>query len=430
VQRVLQFVEFLGEEGWSPEVLTVKQGAYPNRDPALRDRIPASVPVHRTATINPHTIYRIATGKEETDLPTGGMPDTSRSWMETVATWIRANVFLPDARVGWWPFAVKRGRELLRTGRFDALLTSGAPQSVHLIGWTLQAWTGVHWVADLHDPWTDISYYDEIPHTTWARRLDEALERGVLSAASAVTTVSPSWKALFAQKASNQFFVVENGIQERQFDGIDVSLSPDQFVLAHVGNLYGGRNPKAVWAALAQLREEGALPNLSLRLVGSVDETVRQSLDEYGLMSIVERVEFVPHEEALCEMARSTLLLLVIEQFAEAEGMITSKLYEYLASERPVLGIGPPGGDADALLRAHDAGEIVAWSDASRATAVLRAHYEAWNEGRPIGGADRHALTAHSRRRQARRMAQVLTYASGRNPDLSVDRPSFHQKHS
>jgi len=411
VQRVLQFIEFLGAEDWTPEVLTVREGAYPNRDPDLLERIPSSVPVHRTRALDPYAIYQALTGKAEEDLPTGAMDD-SGSWAERISQWVRANVFLPDARVGWGPFAVVRGGRLLRTGRFDAVLSTGAPHSVHLIGSALHHGTGTPWVADLHDPWTDISYYDDLPHTQWARRIDAALERHVLSSASAVTTVSPSWAELFASKAENQYQVVENGFSEQEFDPFDETPPDDRFVLAHVGKLYASRTPTAVWAALDRLRQEGAIPELRLRLIGSVDPAVEQALDEHGLTSIVERTPFLPHEEAIREMARSTLLLLVIESFAEAEGMITSKLYEYLASERPVLGVGPPNGDAHRLLRRHDAGTVVDWSDVDRAAQVLRAHYESWAEGRPRSGADRAELRTHTRRHQALRMARVLDVVS------------------
>jgi glycosyltransferase involved in cell wall biosynthesis len=342
------------------------------------------------------------------------MEDDSASWKEAFAKWVRANVFLPDARVGWWPFAVYRGHQLLRSGRFEAFITSGAPHSVHLIGNTLHALTDVPWVADLHDPWTDISYYDDLAHTDWARRIDAALERGVLSNASAVTTVSPSWADLFARKADNRYFVIENGFRAGEFEHLDEPLETEEFVLAHVGKLYASRNPTAVWEALARLRAEEAIPRLTVRLIGSVDPAVERTIENYGLTPIVKRTNFVPHEEAIRVMARSTLLLLVIEPFEEAEGMITSKLYEYLASERPVLGVGPPDGDANALLREHEAGRIVGWHDADRAASIIRTHYEAWAEGSPRVGEKREHLTKHTRRHQARRMARVLNESMGR----------------
>jgi glycosyltransferase involved in cell wall biosynthesis len=415
VQRILQFVEHLRDEGWALEVLTVREGAYPNRDPALCDAVPPGVWVHRTRALDPYAVYQALTGKGEEDLPTGSMAPEEPSWTEHLARWVRANVFLPDARVGWVPFAVWRGKQLLDTGRFDALITSGAPHSVHLSGWALQWGTGTPWVADLHDPWTDISYYEDLPHTRWARRLDAALERGVLARADAVTTVSPSWADLFSRKAPNDYHVVENGFDTADVAGLREEPAADAFVLAHVGKLYASRNPTALWDALASLRAEGAIPNLRLRLVGTVDPAVEQSLATRNLGPIVERVGFVPHDEALRHMARSTLLLLVIEEFAQADGMITSKLYEYLASGRPVLGVGPPAGDANALLRRHDAGEIIGRSDTSRLRAVVQAQYEAWEEGRPVEGASLDALAEHTRRHQAHRMARVLDDITGRS---------------
>lgn len=407
VQRVLQFIEHLPKANWDVEVLTVKEGAYPNRDPSLLAALPDEMPVHRTPSFDPVALYARLKGGDSDDLPAGSLGEEGGSLLERLARWIRANVFLPDARIGWWPFAVGRGKQLLETGRFDAVVTSGAPHSVHLIGRSLHRSTGTPWIADLHDPWTDISYYDEFPHTRWAERLDARLERSVLSEASAVTTVSPSWADLFASKAENRVAVVENGFEAETFSDVDPSLA-DDFVLAHVGKLYASRNPTAVWTALAALRDQGRIPRLRVRLTGTVDPVVRGAIERYELTSIVEVEDFVPHEEAVRRMASSTLLLLVIEPFAQAEGMITSKLYEYLASGRPVLGVGPAEGDAAALLEEHEAGAVVDWGDTDRAAEILAAHYEAWREGRPVSGAGWADIQRHNRVQQARRLGETL----------------------
>ena len=408
VQRNLQFVEPLRAAGWQPEILTVREGAFPNRDASLKDAIPNDVPVHRTRAFDPLALYANLKGGD--GMPAGSLGDDGGSWLESAARWIRANVFIPDARIGWWPFAVRKGLDLLASGRFDALLSTGAPHSVHLIGRTLHQATSVPWVADLHDPWTDISYYDELPHTEAARWLDAHFERSVLRDASAVTTVSPSWADLFAQKAKNHYSVVENGVDLSECAVLNPPLT-DDFVISHVGKLYASRNPTAVWDAIADLRSEGAIPRLRIRCVGTLDPVVERALRERNLLDWVERVAFVPHREALRIMAASPLLLLVIEPFAQAQGMITSKLYEYLASERPVLGVGPPGGDANALLRQHNAGEVVGWDDADRARTLLQKHYTAWACGTPRSGASRFDLSEHTRCRQAERMAAVLDAA-------------------
>ena len=406
-QRILQFIEHLPATGWAVDVLTVQEGAYPNRDPSLLAAVPDSVGVHRTLSFDPIALYARLKGGGEDDIPAGSMGDGESSLLERVARWIRANIFIPDARVGWWPFAVRRGKSLLKRGHYDAIVSSGAPHSVHLIGRSLHRATGTPWIADLHDPWTDISYYDEFPHTRWAERLDAHFERSVLAEASAVTTVSPSWAKLFADKAPNRYVVVENGFDPHDFESVQPALAGD-FVLAHVGKLYASRNPTVLWRALARLRDEGRIPDLRVHLTGAVDPAVRQSIEQHGLASIVTVDGFVPHEEALRRMARSTLLLLVIEQFAQANGMITSKLYEYLASGRPVLGVGPSGGDADALLRQHDAGEVVDWGDVDRTMDVVTAHYEAWQQGASRPGAAWEDIQQHNRVQQARRLADEL----------------------
>lgn len=432
MQRLLQFVEHLSDYGWQPAVLTVRQGAYPNRDPSLEEAVPPSVEVRRTASLDPLALYAHLTpsgdGNDENRLPAGSLGTGRSSWIEQIARWVRANLFIPDARVGWWPFAVAAGKRWLGEASFDMILSSGAPHSVHLIGRSLHRATGIPWVADLHDPWTDISYYNEFPHTAWARRLDARMERSVLAEASAVTTVSPSWADLFRQKADNRYVVVENGFAAAEFAAIKAAPPDDAFVLAHIGKLYASRNPTALWAALAELHAEDAIPGLRVRLVGTVDTVVERSIERYGLESIVTVEPFVPHEEAVRTMARSTLLLLMIEPFAQARGMITSKLYEYVAAGRPVLGIGPVGGDADTLLRTTEAGHIASWNDAAAVRDTIQAHYDAWAAGTPRTGADFAAIQQHNRQHQARRMARLFDELT--TPSAEADTAPHAAHHS
>lgn len=256
VQRVLQFVVHLAAYGWQPSVLTVRQGAYPSRDPSLLAALPPGVDVRRTAALDPLALYerlQRALGTKSEGLPAGSLGKGPPSVFEQAARWVRANLFVPDARVGWWPFAVRAGRAWLREARrrgqpFDAVLTTGAPHSVHLTGRSLHRYAGQPWVADLHDPWTDISYYDELPHTAFARRLDAHFERSVLEEATAVTTVSPSWKRLFERKVPGRYAVVENGFAEDDFTGLALPepVAGEYFVLSHIGKLYASRNPEAL----------------------------------------------------------------------------------------------------------------------------------------------------------------------------------------
>ncbi|MEF8816589.1 MAG: glycosyltransferase [Salinibacter sp.] len=411
VQRALKFVKYLPEYGWRPVVVTVQQGAYPAHDPSLADEVPAQASVHRTPSLDPHSLYARLTGRSEDEVDVGSVQGRDEGWMETIGRWVRANVFLPDARVGWVPFAVWRGRQLIAEKRVDAILTTGPPHSTHLSGALLQATTGVPWVADFRDPWTDINYYHELPHTRWARRLDAALERWVLRRARAVTTVSPSWRDRLARKAgraASPITVVQNG-----FDATDIAPGQadpltDTFDLTHVGSLYASRNPTALWRALRRLCDEDAVPALRIRLVGTVDPNVRRSLQKHGLMDRTEIVPYVPHEDAVEYMRRAGGLLLSIEEFPAADGMMTGKVYEYLAAGRPVVGVGPSSGDAAALLRATEGGRLFGRGDVSGLAQSIRAQYEAWADGTPRAGASPEALRPYRRRVQTQQIATVL----------------------
>lgn len=421
VQRVLKFVKYLPEVGWQPTVLTVQEGAFPEYDPTLVQDIPSNVPIHRTQAWDPFRLYARLTGRTGTDaVVTGSVKGRGTSWKEALAQWIRANVFLPDARVGWVPFGVLKGRQLLKQQPFDIILTSGPPHSVHLIGGLLRTLRDVPWLADFRDPWTDINYYQELPHTPLARRVDAALERWVLRRASMVTTVSPSWKALLAKKArgaSTRFAVIQNGYDEDDFDANAVEgPGGDHFILTYVGSLYTSRNPTVLWAVLQRLRAEGAVPALRIRVVGKIEPDVRERLRQYDLEAITEFVSYVPHEEAIAYMQRAALLWLVIESHAQANGeshaqangTMTGKIYEYLASGRPVLGIGPHDGDAAALLREVRGGDVFERNQEGQIAQFIKRHYNAWAAGRPVEGASPEAIRPYSRRAQTERLADVL----------------------
>lgn len=416
VQRILKFVKYFPSHGWRPVVLTVRQGAYPAHDPSLKDDVPPAAVVHRTPSLDPHWFYARLAGRSDDEVDVGSVEGEEEGWVQTIARWIRANLFLPDARVGWVPFAVWRGLRLIEEHPVDAILTTGPPHSTHLAGAALQAWTGVPWVADFRDPWTDINYYDELPHTPPARRLDAALERLVIRRARAVTTVSPTWRDLLAGKTGSKsrtsVSVVQNG-----FDTDDLPPGPsapatDAFELTHVGSLYASRNPMGLWRALRQLRAEDAISALRLKLVGTVDPNVRQGLQAHGLMDVTEIVPYVPHEEAVGYMRRAGLLMLSIEDFPQDTGMMTGKIYEYLAAGRPVVGVGPSDGDAATLLRTTEGGELFGRDDVSGLAQFIRAHYDAWEEGSPRPGASPEALRPYRRSALTEQMATVLQNAS------------------
>ena len=411
VQRVLKTVKYLREYGYEPTVLTVADGAYPQLDPSLAADVPEGVAVYPTASFDPFGVYARLAGKQRQEAVTVGSVGEGGG-IEGLARWLRANVFLPDARVGWVPFATREALRLHRARPFDVVLTSGPPHSAHLIGRALKRRAGVPWVADFRDPWTGINYYDALPMTAAARNLDRRLERSVLREADRVVAVSPSWAEELAALAGREdLVVVHNGYDAADFEGLPQgpeAVVRDRFVLAYVGSMYATRNPTTLWAALAGLREAGEVDKLRVRLVGAVGEDVRASLHAAGLDAVTEVVPYVPHEKAVRMMAEAALLLLVVDPCRTERGILTGKLYEYLACGRPILALGPPDGDAARLLEETGGGHLFGRDDVEGVAAYVRAHYAAWASGAPRRGAPAEAAAPFSRRAETGQIAAIL----------------------
>ena len=435
VQRALKLVKYLPRFGWQPTVLTVRPGAaaFPDRDETLLGDVPESVRVERTAAWDPYALYARFLGKEKSDaVSVGFIGEEAPGWRERLSRWLRANVVLPDARVGWVPFAVARAGKLLQEDPFDALITTGPPHSTHLAGLLLARFTGVAWTADFRDPWTDISYYQHLPTTAPARRLDRAVERAVLRRAHRVTAVNPRLGQLLESKTTSDggapVHVIRNGFDPDDFSGQPHSdetkgeasaeeadeqqQEASPFVLAHVGNLTASQDPHALWEALQRLREQDTVPELRIRMVGNLDGAVRQSLRRRGLDDVLETVPYVPHAEAVGFMEKASLLVLCINRTEHAESITPGKTYEYVATGQPVLGLGPPEGDAAKVLRTSGAGRMFAHDDSEGVARFLEEHLRAWEAGAPRRGAAPEDADRFSRRRQAKQLSALMNRLS------------------
>ena len=409
VQRSLKFVKYLPEFGWRPTVLTVRPecASWPDPDPDSVADIPDGTPVERTGAWDPYAWYARLLRRNKQDVVTVGFTgEAGADSRRRFARWIRANLFLPDARIGWVPFAAARARALMRQS-FDAILTTGPPHSTHLVG--LAARRGTPWLVDLRDPWTEIDFREELPMTAPARALDALLERRVLRKADGVCVVSSGMQRRFVERGYAAPALIENGFDPADFaDSAGLDASPGQpFVVAHVGYMNRARNPEALWAALA-----GSSPDwsaLRLRFTGQVDASILASAAASCPGVRLDALPYVPHREAIARMREAAVLLLCVNRVPGAEGIPTGKLYEYLASGRPVLALGPVHGDAARILEETGGGRMFDFGDAEGVRAFLRQHYEAWRAGAPISGAPPDRIVRYSRREQARRLAALLS---------------------
>lgn len=416
VQRVLKFVKYLPDFGWQPTVLTVRadQASYPDLDPTLNDEVPASVQVVKTRSWDPYAFYARLQGKSRTEtVGVGFVKDEGEGWVQRLAKWVRANLFLPDARVGWVPFAWHAAKQVMQQEPFDVILTSGPPHSTHLVGRALKRRFGCRWVVDMRDPWTDISYYKDLPHTTPALRIDAALERSVLSMADAVISVSDGVGDLLKAKAAlTQYETLPNGYDPADIPPADahINKSEDRFVIAHVGTLTAQQHAPGFVQALAE--RAAADPewraHLELRFVGHVDTTILAALHGAGLGDAVRLVPYVPHAEAIRHMREADLLMVAVQDVQHNEGVTPAKMFEYLSIGTPMLGLAPPDGDLAAILQETGGGAVFDHHDAAGIAQFMARQVARVRSGAAPQPVDAGALHAYDRRVLTRRLAGLF----------------------
>lgn len=196
--RALKFATYLPEFGWEPTVLAPRHGAY-YRDPSL---LFPEEKVARTGSLELSRLGKRALGAGGSDTQPAGVGP----FLRRVRGLVRRFVYRPDAQVGWYPFAVAVGRRVLRERRFDAVFSSSFPITAHLVARRLHRDTGLPWVAEFRDPWTDVANPGDP-----LRRRDQRLERALASEAAAVVVPSPAWGALFRGKGARVVEVITNG---------------------------------------------------------------------------------------------------------------------------------------------------------------------------------------------------------------------------
>lgn len=367
VQRWLKFAKYLPQNGWTPVVYTPSNPEYPSTDESLAKDIPPEAEVITRDILEPYGAYRklVGAGKDE-KINTGFLSESARpKRTEALSRWLRGNFFIPDARKWWIKPSIKFLTAYLKEHPVDAIISTGPPHSMHRIALGVKKATGLPWIADFRDPWTDIDFYHELHLSKRADRVHKRMEREVLQAADTVLGAWPAMPALFEAKAKIQRMeVITNGYDPADFPEGVVALD-QAFTIAHVGSFSPARNPKALWQALASLIEEqpAFAQHLRIKLAGKVDFSVQQDIEAHGLQDHLDRSEYLPHKEVASFQASSQLLLLVANQAPTASSIIPGKVFEYLAAARPIIALCPPSGDLAAIVEQANAGSAFGYTD-------------------------------------------------------------------
>ena len=415
VQRWVKFAKYLPAEGWQPVIYTPENPEQLAVDASLEAEVPEAAEIVKTRIVEPYGLYKKVlrrSGHSKEAVEVNPVNAQNKSLLQNVAMWVRGNLFHPDPRCLWIRPSVRFLKKYLAEHPVDLIVSTGPPQSMHLIGRKLAKETGLPWIADFRDPWTRIFYFKHLSMTRATRRWHEKMEKRVLDEATRVVAVSPLVQQEFQTMTQTPVELITNGFDECDFAAEKCveayGGAASEFVVTHTGLFAADGNPTVLWSVLAE--KCAACPEfkklLRIKLIGKADEQILKAVSDAGLDGNLVDMGYQPHSVAVEQQRKASLLILPLRKEPEYKAVLPGKLFEYLASWRPVLGIGQPDGAMAMILNSTGTGVVFDWEDRDAVAEYIDRCWEKHLEGRlTVEDTD---ISRFTRRNLTRRMAELF----------------------
>ncbi|MDH3269436.1 MAG: glycosyltransferase, partial [Ignavibacteria bacterium] len=361
----LKIIKHLPSFGWMPSVLTVDEDIFTQKDETFLHEVPSEVKVFKAKSYEPFKVYKKFIGKNKDDqlIASEAISTKNRSFTHQLSIWIRMNLFIPDARVGWYFPAVQEGVKLLKTEKLDVIVSIGPPHTTHLVGKKFSSQFNLPHIPVFIDPWVDISYYKNFKRNRLTLSIDNHLEKSVLENAAEIVFVTETMKDDYIKKYS--FIKEKSNVLYWGYSEEDFVPSPihfpykegDEEVILHAGNIFDHQNPKHFWQTLKSEIDKGR--KLKMIFIGTVSPEIRQSIKNSGLEPYTEYKGFLPYKEMLKEILRSTYLLVCATEPRHVPG----KLFEYLRAAKPIIAFGNDNKEVINILKETNAGMMFDYNE-------------------------------------------------------------------
>lgn len=317
--RLGKFAQYLPEFGWTPLVVSASRDNFDLLDDSL-------VFEHNTTVNRVRNYLGRFRGR-----------DRIMSWLPS-----------PGLLLPWTFNAVLAASNLAKKKKVKLILASSPPSAGFLAGYFAHKLTGLPLVLDYMDQWT-LSPYRTGPriYRIWDRWLEaQVLKHSrlvLVSNAGRLTEHYEYWKYI-----SPKAIVIPDGFDIKDFEGVkpDRSAGYDlksEVLIRHVGAIYGARaatTGSLLDALNDYLTDRSDAPTIRVQFTGSVPNVLLMRHSVHSSKLIIERQRRVFYKEALALELGADVLLLLIGRHAQSNAEISSKIFEYIASGRPILVAG------------------------------------------------------------------------------------------
>ncbi len=381
----LNSVKYLPDFGWTPIVITAEQASKRGIDLETINNIPSNIIVHRTYS-REGIIFRI----------------------------LNRLKLIPDDVIGWLPFALKTSRIAFKNKPIRAIISRAYPITSHIVAQQLKSSIAQNlpWIVLFSDPWTQNPYVS-YPNV-WTKRHHEAIERRILSTADKIVVTTKQTKKLLTDKydINDKVVVLPNTYDSTELDDqlrhVESEPKWSRFTIVYTGNFYGLRSPEPLFKAIRLLinRRPELTDQIQVRLVGSIGP-FKHLIMRYKLRSVVQLINLLPRKEMFKEVARSDILLLIDAPSRQDSIFLPAKLIEYIKSQKPIIGITPPGASADVIYQTKT-GKVVSPVDISAITQAISDYYDLYKKSNLRIYPDWSEIEKYSASQYAHSLSQLL----------------------
>ncbi|MFP4018003.1 MAG: glycosyltransferase family 4 protein [Bacteroidales bacterium] len=375
--RISKFVKYLIKYGWEPVILTTKNTASVFKEDDT-DPVYNNIKVYRSKILEPTLMFGKNNHSSQSMANASIFLSENLGFKKKILQWIRLNLFIPDAKILWKKPAVQLGKKIIKKEKPDIILSTAPPPTAHLIAERLSRWSHIKWIADFRDPWTNIYYYEKLKINPISKKINQRLEKRVLKAADKIINVSDNFFPNFNEE--NKIVRIENGYDP---DEIPKSKSGKRknkkFTIRYIGSLKRNQFFQNFIDILKEISQaEKYQGNIKLEIIGYIDPQIKDYINK-NLTNLETKTEtFIPHKEAIQKMAESDLLILAIGQGKQSKNVISTKIFEYMMTGKPVLAFGDRNGSANKILRETNIGKMFNYDEYKEVKDFLITTFNHW----------------------------------------------------
>lgn len=405
IQRILKFTRYLPDFGWQPIVLTVEHPSSPANDQSLSNKINPQCIVYKTGVIEPFNLYKTFTGKAKSEnIPKDIIVKKGNDPIkEKIARWVRANLFVPDARIGWVPYIVKEGMKIIQHEKPDVIFSTSPPHSLQLGAKRLAKKSNLKWIADFRDPWSEAYWESEIGKSALTQKINTHFEKQSLMHANTVTSVSKGVCDLLEKKIKNEYVVLYNG-----FDDINREQKvTDRFNIFFIGNLSKYQDPDPFIKALKML-PKNVREKIDIYFIGKV-------FDDYKDLFLQESFilkNYMPYSEMMEFSKSACIFLLILHQTSYTLSYMTAKIFDYLALRKPILAIGKKKSTVERVLKETQSGTLFENNEINEITEFLISYYTEWQKNKFLLLDENENLMKYSTQSNVEKLAGIFNKLS------------------